>query len=509
MSTVQIVGKEYYCKDIFNDGFRFFIPRYQRPYAWTTEHTEELFGDLWMAYSTGDSTVEEKDPYFLGSIVLIKAEHVPRAEVIDGQQRLTTLTILLSAIRHCMPNFADFIADYLRQKGKPLEGLKDEFRLSLRQQDVEFFEKHIQGKDGFADLENLNPASLRNDAQRNIRANALYLRDILKAKPSDQLEGFCKFIVTKCVMVVVSTPDIDSAYRIFSVMNDRGLDLSHSDILKADVIGAIDGDGKQEAYVMKWETVEENLGRQTFDELFAHIRMIHMKQKLRSTILKEIREQVKPNSSPEIFIDKELIPYADALEIVKDNSYVSTNGAENINMYLRWLNRVDNFDWIPPALVAIAKHQNAPEWLEDFFRQLERLAERCEKQIMWKAKKSRKKLGEQSGMNDIVKVAMMLWNENIKSVQDRYNERERSNLPGTIADGQSGYKITPEAFDIRFEIDPVQVLRSIACYEYQSCEHAGWEKSEAKNFCNSLKDKAINTLPGYDIARWGAPEPIA
>jgi Protein of unknown function (DUF1524) len=157
-------------------------------------------------------------------------------------------------------------------------------------------------------------------------------------------------------------------------MNDRGLDLSHADILKAEVIGAIDGEERQEAYGLRWETAEETLGRDAFEELFAHIRMIHVKQKMRSTILKEIRQFVQPEKKPVTCIDEQLDPYADALKTIKSASYQSTHGAESINSYLRWLNRVDNFDWIPPAIVAMAKHQADPHWLGHFFRQLERLA---------------------------------------------------------------------------------------------------------------------------------------
>ncbi len=374
MSTVQIVGKEYYLKHIFGDGFRFFIPRYQRPYAWTTEETEELLDDLWTAYSTNGQPVEKRDPYFLGSVVLIKEEHQPRAEVIDGQQRLTTLTILFSVLREIQAADGDDLARYLYQKGNKIEGTKDEFRLTLRPQDAEFFEKHVQKEGGIAALEKLNPGSLRNDAQRNVRANALYLVRKLKDKPAAELVPFTQFVVTKCLLVVVSTPDMESAYRIFSVMNDRGLDLSHADILKAEVIGQIDGDQKQDSYGKKWETAEENLGRGAFDDLFAHIRMIKVKQKLRSTILKEIREHVNPGAQPEKFIDGQLVPYADALETVKDADYRSAEGAEKVNTYLRWLNRIDNFDWIPPAIVALTKHQSDAEWLGRFFQQLERLA---------------------------------------------------------------------------------------------------------------------------------------
>ena len=294
-------------------------------------------------------------------------------EVIDGQQRLTTLTILMSALRHLQPTSADAISDYLRQKGKIFEGMKDEYRLTLRTQDAEFFEKYIQNGEGLEALQEVNPQGLSTDAQRNIRANALHLLEKLKPRTPQQLAAFTQFAVTKCLLVAVSTPNMESAYRIFSVMNDRGLDLSHADILKAEVIGKIPA-AKQDAYAKKWEDAEENLGRTAFDDLFGHIRMIHAKQKLRTTILKEIREYVKPGAEPIEFIDQQLTPYANALETIKDAGYQSAQGAERINLYLKWLNRLDNSDWMPPALVALASHENDPEWLGWFFGQLERLA---------------------------------------------------------------------------------------------------------------------------------------
>lgn len=90
----KISGAEYPLKKIFSSDFDFMIPSYQRPYAWTTEEAGELFNDIkdFMDQQADD------DPYFLGSIVLIKNETDSRAEVIDGQQRLTTLTILLSVL---------------------------------------------------------------------------------------------------------------------------------------------------------------------------------------------------------------------------------------------------------------------------------------------------------------------------------------------------------------------------------------------------------------------------
>lgn len=65
--------------------------------------------------------------------------------------------------------------------------------------------------------------------------------------------------------MVVWTPDLDSAYRIFSVLNDRGMDLSHADILKAEIIGRIP-EALQGEYARKWEEAEEQLGREAFKD---------------------------------------------------------------------------------------------------------------------------------------------------------------------------------------------------------------------------------------------------
>ncbi len=79
---------------VFSDAYLFYIPVYQRPYAWSTEHVDELLDDLLDAMRR-DST----SPYFLGSIVLVKNEGNSQSDVVDGQQRLTTLSMLFCVLR--------------------------------------------------------------------------------------------------------------------------------------------------------------------------------------------------------------------------------------------------------------------------------------------------------------------------------------------------------------------------------------------------------------------------
>ena len=86
---------------LFTVDYDFVIPEYQRPYAWGSEESLQILSDL-----QGALERDADEPYFLGSIVLVKDATLTRAEVIDGQQRLTTLTLLIAILRDLVENQA-------------------------------------------------------------------------------------------------------------------------------------------------------------------------------------------------------------------------------------------------------------------------------------------------------------------------------------------------------------------------------------------------------------------
>jgi len=358
---------------VFSNDFEFSIPAYQRPYAWTEEQANELLTDLLSFLGDGSEAVTDANPYFLGSIVLIKSEDAPEADVVDGQQRLTTLTILLSVLRSLVSaENASEITDYIYQRGRRIEGKANRYRLKLRPRDEEFFNKYIQDEKGLDILLDLDTSQLT-DSQKNIQLNAKYFLEELEKIAEQRLEKFVHYLMIRCFLVVVSTPDLDSAYRIFSILNSRGLDLSLPDLLKSEVIGALPS-SQQEKYTRIWEDEEEDLGRETFKELFAHIRMICRKTKLRETALSEFRKHIQPQKEPQKFIDGVLKPYSDALEIIKTSNYQSSKDAEVVNSLLRWLNQIDNVDWIPSAILYFSRNNQVPDRLKRFLADLERLA---------------------------------------------------------------------------------------------------------------------------------------
>src|SRR2546423_4704504 len=224
MSKMNIRGSEYPLKRIFSADFVFTIPPYQRAYAWTTEESEELLQDLLRAMHGEEESIDELPPYFLGSIVLIKDDE-PDAQVVDGQQRLATLTMLLSALRSLVkPEYIDGLTSFLCEKGNIITGTPKRYRLRLRERDAQFFQKYIQDEDGIEELKNLSASSLP-ESQRNIRDNTLgFIRELQKLSEK-HLMALTQFIMNRCFLIVVSvsSPNLDSVYRIFSVLNSRGL----------------------------------------------------------------------------------------------------------------------------------------------------------------------------------------------------------------------------------------------------------------------------------------------
>ena len=236
----KITGKEYPLFNIFSREFDFHIPEYQRPYAWTEEESGILFDDLYKFY-----TEEKSDNYFLGSIVLIKEENIPHADVIDGQQRLTTLTILIACLAQRMKNLPDEYANCMElmcERGNSLVGIPARPRVHLRSLDQDFFYQYIQKLD-IDGLLSLDPQSMLTEAQRHIQANCRTLGkrfDITFGTDTKEMKAFCEFLLTRCFLVAVYTPDRDSAFRVFSVMNSRGLDLLPIDIIKSEIIGKLE-----------------------------------------------------------------------------------------------------------------------------------------------------------------------------------------------------------------------------------------------------------------------------
>ena len=371
MAKKTIKASEEALVDVFCDKFCFSIPTYQRPYAWTTAEAGELFEDLKLAMDTAD--MNEESPYFMGSIVLVKDPARPDADVVDGQQRLTTLTILICVLRDRMDyHLAGRAQRYVCEEGDPFAGTQDRYRLRLRARDAKFFETSIQRSNATNSLPSID--TIRSDPRRRIVENARLLAKHVDALDQDTRQRLLTFMIQHCFLVVVETSNEASAWRVFSVMNNRGLDLLSTDILKAEIISAITDESEREAYTDVWVMTEESLGRERFRDLFAHIRMIFRRAKLKEALEIEFHKYVKPRQDAKKFVDQILKPMSDAYLWIVNADFESTQNAERINRSLRHLGRLDNSDWQPPTILFLSKFFQEPERVALFLSAMDSLA---------------------------------------------------------------------------------------------------------------------------------------
>lgn len=356
---------------IFSDSYAFEIPPYQRPYAWHLEQARELLSDLMEAAGNSANT---NGMYFLGSIVLIKAPTDPQSKVVDGQQRLTTLTILLAVLRDLTTDTEMKISrsNLVYQKANPDSGTQDRYRVLLRPQDRAFFAKHIQTVG--ASIQSLNLSAL-SGSQLRIAENAAYFRDKLGALDEPQRNKLVAFLVQRCYVVVVAVSTAEVARRIFTVLNARGLDLTATDILKADLLERASR-SREYDLASRWEAIEQALGRDEMVELFGHIRMIFEREKPRIALESGFRKVVAPFSGEaDEFIGDVLEPIADAFMLLNDGQGIAKQFGEVAAKAVRSLNRIDSKDWMPPALLRLWKRQpNDEAEVGSFLVQLERLA---------------------------------------------------------------------------------------------------------------------------------------
>jgi hypothetical protein len=246
--------------------------------------------------------------------------------------------------------------------------------LILRDLDHPFFAKNVLQNLKLSGLQSVAQEDL-DDPQRKLAGNCRHFVVELEKLSAERRDSLTQFLVQHTYLVIVATPNVESAFRIFSVLNDRGLDLTVADILKAEIIGRIPEKDRRQ-FNTKWEDAEQALGAEEFATLFSHIRMIHGRTKLRKSVLEEFRTTVKSAVEPKTFVTEELLPFADSYRDIlqSDFSSADADADKKVNHALRLLHRMGDRDWVPPALQYLRRYRGEPIRLAEFFIGLERLA---------------------------------------------------------------------------------------------------------------------------------------
>ncbi len=207
------------------------VPKYQRSYAWTEKNVNDLFLDL------SDAMQRDEEEYFLGSIVAVNAE-ADRFEVVDGQQRLATLTVLLAAVRDyfCFREDEDRVSDierdYLMRRERRSQQVIP--HLKLNDSDHDFFSKRILARPGEPERVVQPTKESHQRLDKAAVAAAEFVGRVVSttSEPAERLMDWLDYIDANAKVIWVRVRDDANAFTIFETLNDRGLALAITDLLK-------------------------------------------------------------------------------------------------------------------------------------------------------------------------------------------------------------------------------------------------------------------------------------
>ncbi len=364
---------------LFADPFLIEAPAYQRGFAWTAQEAGRLLDDILAALDGGEDGADQAD-YFLGTMLFIDRDRSaqgkpgwplsgpPRAfEVVDGLQRLTTLTILFCVLRDLDADDGGQPDGKLLGAIGPWQAATARHRLSLRDGDQEFLLAHARRPGACRTVpasEQLPPA----------QAQIIEVRDhflgVLADLEAAERRRLTEFLLARCYVVLIATIGIDRAYRMFTVLNDTGKPLARNDILKAELLGSVPA-GAAAAAAARWNEAEARLGLD-FEGLFSHIRAMHGRPG--GNVIAGIRAIAAESGGAEAFIQQMLRPAAQIFDDMRNARHTGSAYSVEIARALGYLGWLPTSDWVPTVMLWWLRKGNDAAELAWFLAAIDRLA---------------------------------------------------------------------------------------------------------------------------------------
>ena len=238
----------------------FLIPDYQRTYAWQEKECQKLWDDIFeFAIPENDATkFDTNDEYFLGPIVTFTNKN-KKLEVIDGQQRLTTILLLLRAFYAKYGSMQDEQSRSTRENIEKCIWKTDEFgKPNLDELKIDSEVAMDKYKDEFLNI--LKTGIVEKDQKSKYAENYRFFQEKIN-NFLDTYPGYFSYlpirILNNCILLPIEAESQETALRIFSTLNDRGLPLSDADIFKAQFYKYYSEKGEKDSFVKKWKELEE------------------------------------------------------------------------------------------------------------------------------------------------------------------------------------------------------------------------------------------------------------
>ena len=365
----------------------FIIPEYQRPYAWTSEQIETLFEDIW-EFATTIGGLDQNGSYFLGSIVSFENENGEQ-EIIDGQQRITSLFLLLRAIYtkliHGDDAHTDAAQNFIRQI-EPAIWRTDNRTGKVDYNDILLTSKVVdnEGNEILRDI--LKDGVANPDANDNYSKNYLLFQKLYDdhcTKSPLKIYDFIYALLNQAILLPISADSQDTALTIFSTLNNRGLPLSDADIFKAKIYNNLKDDEKDN-FISQWKTLEKEAteAHESIQQLFYYY-MFYLRAKENdvSSTTPGVRKYYSANKFSRLFeIDliDQLKTVLNLWKVINTNQDIPGEDWDNnskIRKALDTLTSYPNEFWKYPVITYYLSHRNRENFDEEFLLFLNKLIE--------------------------------------------------------------------------------------------------------------------------------------
>jgi uncharacterized protein with ParB-like and HNH nuclease domain len=334
-------------RDIFcNGNVAYKVPDYQRRYSWKKEQLDALWGDLYESYQN-----DHQACYFLGSIVVVKnANNV--FELIDGQQRLTTLMIMISVLFKTYPYLSCPNPDNPDDESSLIDAeileeclffRKGKRRLTL-QTAVEYdsdFNSIIIDNQSFSTFSYPTKAEMKKDNPVfNFKYTAKFFFDKFQELAEGDREKFVFYVFNNVKLIRIVCNTLPFAIKLFQVMNDRGMPLAASDIIKSYIMGRIENEGgidKEDlsrVFTSNWKEIETIINKHDLkmDDFMVFYEYFKLKSNPKRQVVDELKAIIE-NKDIEI---KEIVDELKAFSNSLDNILSSTDPTIYSLFYIPW-----------------------------------------------------------------------------------------------------------------------------------------------------------------------------
>jgi len=355
-------------RDLFAATADLRVPPYQRGYAWRDKETQALINDLMEAFTS--STI-----YFLGTVVVVQPRTGKYADIVDGQQRITSLTIILAVLRDLAEsNDEAHLLHTLIGSGGGMVDRK--WRVTLNHLDAEFFRTHVQTRGATLDYNAMRAAAKENESesQARIAASVRLVHDALHDMSAENRTAFGRWLLDEVFIGKMRVTEHDIAYKIFVALNQRGLALSDHDIVKSALFERSEFNETELIEESKrWNGYAQRLGADDFEDLLKQIRFIYDKQ-LKGEYIAGLMLAIIPRMPVATFVREKLPAFVTAYEVIMKGRRDGVSLSPETDRRLRLLGLIHHEGWRALALNFLVERPDDHAETDRFMAALERLS---------------------------------------------------------------------------------------------------------------------------------------